>query len=232
MPRFLLLVSSLMSTQLLPAQPSDLKQRVEPFNNENEIVYHLNQQNEKEGPSFIRNKQNHNLWLKGSYLKNKKVGNWYYYNEKSQLEMCYNFDQSRLIFVDSTIYNNVKINITAANQDQSKVQVPILLWPKELFIDEVAHNLLKTLPGEQIPPGDLPLQIKVVIDESGKPAYFVHYKFANSNLVEEPLALTNKFEWIPAKTKTQNIPSEYTLYITLKNDDASQPNFKRFRWND
>jgi len=232
-PAFLSL-ALLAAGQVTYAQKADLKEKKIALNDNAKIVYHVKDNNVKEGSYYIKSSKNDQLIVKGAYTDDKRSGNWYFYDEAGKPETVYSYQQNKLAFIDSSLVNKLTINLPGQDKEVvEKTQIPVLLSSMKLFLAEMSNNIV--IPQEHFP-GDeaLPIQIKSVIDTDGQARYSVIYKH-NKKEVEQQVKLKRSefdIEWMPALYNKKPIKSEVIINTEISGSGQDGDNFRRFRWND
>ena len=216
------------------AQTKDLKEKKISLNDNAKIVYHVNSDNEKEGPFYIKVAKTDQLILKGAFADNKRSGNWYFYDESGKPESVYSYQQNRLAFIDSSLVNKLTINIPGEDKDVvEKTQIPVLLSSMKLFLAEMSNNIV--IPQDHFPGNEnLPIQIKAEIDTEGQARYFVIYKHNKKDVAQQVKLKRSAFdiEWIPAMYNKKPIKSEVMINTEINGAAEQGDNFRRFRWSD
>jgi hypothetical protein len=232
--RTIIPMALLLTTVGAYAQNVDLKEKKMPLNENAKIVYHVKENNVKEGAYYIKNAKTDQLIVKGAYTDNKRSGNWYFYDESGKPETVYSYQQNKLAFIDSSLVNKLTINIP--NQEKEVVeqtQIPVLLTSMRLFLAEMSNNI--AIPKEHFPEnGALPIQIVSEIDADGQIHYTLRYSYKNK-LIEQPVRLKRSafdIEWIPAVYNKKPIKAEVIVNTEINGSGDGDSNLPRFRWND
>ena len=215
------------------AQKADLKEKKLVLNESAKIVYHVNSDNEKEGPYYIKSAKNDQLIIKGAYDDDKRSGNWYFYDEAGKPETVYSYQQNKLAFIDSSFVNKLTVNIPGQDKEVvEKTQIPVMLSSMKLFLAQMAENII--IPQDHFTGENLPIQIKAVVDEKGDARYSVKYKY-NKKDFEQPVILKRSafdIEWIPAIYNKKPIKAEVMINTEISGSAEQGDNFRRFRWNE
>ncbi|WP_026897491.1 hypothetical protein [Daejeonella oryzae] len=216
------------------AQNADLKEKKVLINDGARLIYHVKENNIKEGSYYIKNAKSDQFLVRGAYTNNKRSGNWYFYNEAGKPESIYSYQQNRLAFIDSTLLEKITINIPG--QDKTVIentQIPVMLSPINLFLAEMSNNII--IPEEHFKPNEeLLIKIKSVIGVTGEPKYFLIYTH-NGKEIEEQIKLkrsTFTIDWIPAMYEKNPIKSEFIVNTAISGNTNSSDGHRRFRWNE
>lgn len=119
------------------AQTAELKEKKIPLNDDLRVVYHVKENNIKQGSYYIQNAKSAQFFVRGAYTDNKRSGNWYFYNEAGKPETIYSYQQNRLDFIDSALLNKLTINIPGQDKEISEnSQIPVLLSPIKVFFHD------------------------------------------------------------------------------------------------
>ena len=215
------------------AQNADLKEKTIALSNGTKVLYHLKENNVKEGSYYIRNVENDQLILKGAYTNNVRSGNWYFYDDAGKLETVYSYQSNKLAFIDSVLLNKITINIPGQTQEViEKTQIPVLLSPIKMFMAMMSDNIV--IPAEHFSIDEsLPIQIRAKISELGKPQYYVSYKYKEKRLEEQikPKSSAFEIEWIPANYEKKPIKSEFIINTEIVYLAKAEDLHMRFKWN-
>ena len=215
------------------AQKADLKEKKIALNDNARIVYHVNDDNEKEGAYYIKSAKHDQLILKGAYKDNTRSGNWYFYDETGKPETVYSYQQNKLAFIDSALLNKLTINIPGEDKEViENTQIPILLSSMKLFLAQMSDNII--IPQEHFTGENLPIQIKAVVDEKGEATYSVKYKYNKKDVEQRVILKRSAFdiEWIPAIYNKKPIKAEVMVNTEISGSNENGDNFRRFRWNE
>ncbi len=217
---------------LLMAQTAEQKEKKVALDETTEVVYHLAANGLKNGPVLIKDTKTNAIYLKGAHTNDAPSGKWYFYNEKGQLESYYNFDQKKLLYIDSAYLK--KINIVINSRDKNAVQeasIPIPLYPSSLFLKLIAKNI--DIPNEHFDnQKELPITVKATINTNGQATYAAMYRY-NNIVIEKPIRLNDmvmKILWIPAKYKDNPVQSIFAMDTKLDGGDHKMGH-RRFTWN-
>lgn len=192
-----------------------------------EGTYNVDSNGVKNGFYYLKDKAKDAVVLKGQYKEGERVGNWYFYNEKNNLEVLYNYTQKQLLFLDSGMLKKTNINIMSDNEEeQQKASIPVVLCPQQLLL----RILLKSFQPPRVNSNELLLDIKVDIIDTKHITYAVEYKIGKEKITQ-PLNLNEEnfaIDWIPAMYNKKAIKSQITIKVAL---EVENENEKRFRWD-
>ena len=224
----------LAASQLTYAQNANLKEKKIALNDNAKIVYHVKDNNVKEGSYYIKSSKNDQLIVKGAYTDDKRSGNWYFYDEAGKPETVYSFQQNKLAFIDSSLVNKLTINLPGQDKEVvENTQIPVLLSSMNLFLSEMSNNIV--IPEDHFVRNEaLPIQIKSVVDTDGEARYSVIYKH-NKKTYEQPVKLTRSqfdIQWMPALYNKKPIKAEVIINTEISGSTEDGNNFRRFRWGD
>lgn len=210
---------------------TEQKEKKKLLDDDTELVYTA-KGNDKEGPVLIKDVKTNKIFLKGMHTANKPSGKWYFYNESGNLESYYNYDQKKLLYIDSAFLN--KIQVTIKSQDKEAVEkasIPILLYPSALLVKQITNDI--NIPASEFTGRtEIPLRISAIIKPNGHVDYVASYT-SGKKQINLPFEPTNKeFEkiFIPAQYNGKAIESVFTMN-TVANNEAKGPGHRRFTWN-
>ena len=102
-----------------------------------ELNYKITPEALKSGPIFLTDSKTQNILVKGFYKNNEPSGTWYFYNHNG-LETSYNYDNKKILFIDTAVIVKNIVSIISSDKDLlEKASVPILLYPKDLFVKTI-----------------------------------------------------------------------------------------------
>jgi len=172
--------------------------------------------------------------LRGSYVGNERVGNWYFFNPDNTLFMRYNYDQRKLLYVNNEMLALATIKVNSGdNEVDQKASLPIPIISMAQYFTLIPDEAKKVIPTEdQITDSSLPIEILARINGNGEATYTVTYKKKGKDVVKNfELNIDSfKLDWIPAAYASRTFPSEFSIkteLVFLKNKDE----IKRFNWN-
>jgi hypothetical protein len=172
--------------------------------------------------------------LRGNYVNNKRVGNWYIFNKDNTLYARFNYDVNKTVFIESKSLVLAVINIKVEDElIRNNASVCFPLISLEQYYPIMARIAEYTIPKKDIDNlSGLPVSIIALVDENGNASYKINYeikgKFNSYDLLvdNEPF----KIDWVPAKYEGKNYPSEFSIKIKLNLVEENN-NHKRFNWN-
>lgn len=215
------------------AQNPDLKEKKVSFNNDAELIYNVSRDNVKNGPFYVRKKNNNQLWFKGFYEDDKRAKSWYFYNDAGKLETSYSYDHKKLIFLDSAVLKNIEVKIVNQDKDAAtNASIPVLLCSMDIYLYELTKDVI--IPAEHFGnESKLAVKVKSLINKNGEATYSINYMH-NGKTYTQKLKLNErifKTEWIPAIYQNKPVESEFTVNTILSNTTIATENHRRFKWN-
>lgn len=174
------------------------------------------------------------LRLRGSYLGNKRTGDWYCFNAAGKVVLRYNYTVDKLLSLEQTELDALEISVIDKNEDvKTKASIPLPICS----IDQYKMLLTEELK-DQIPTKDIQgivtvnAEITALVDSKGGAKYVANYAI---NGVDYKLVIYLKdklfdLDWIPAKFNEKTYKSEVKFATSFKMDSANTLN-KRFIWN-
>lgn len=186
----------------------------------------------KDGLYYIKNLANNALWLQGHYKNNMRSGTWYFFNSKAQLTMRYNYDQQKLLFIDTSSLHNIAVHVLSEDAAIAKnASAPLPLCPIDYYVSLIGNQIYTSYydPANE----NLTAEVTAHIDTEGKAVYTLAYLNNDKKTAEKVVDLNVAFpiEWIPSKYGDKAIPSEFTIYANIKSNSTVKDDFRRFRWD-
>jgi len=171
--------------------------------------------------------------LRGNYVDDKRVGNWYLFNKDKSLFARYNYDAKKLLFVDEKMLALATINVKSGNDDiNNKASVSFPLISLEQYFP-----LLGRLADAAVPVSDTykldqnSVYIIAKVAADGHADYFVNYilkgdkKEYKLNVDNEPF----RIDWIVSAYEGKTYPSEFIIKAKLQ-APSTDGNHRRFNW--
>lgn len=171
--------------------------------------------------------------LRGNYVDDKRVGNWYLFNKDKSLFARYNYDAKKLLSIDEKVLALANINIMSGDNDiNSKASVCFPLISLEQYFPIITKLAQITVPvGDtyKLDKNSVYVIARIAID--GHADYFVNYEIKGSK--KEYKITVDKYpfiiDWIVSTYEGKAYPSEFIIKTRL--DSPSQDgNHKRFNW--
>ncbi|WP_316829484.1 hypothetical protein [Pedobacter aquatilis] len=224
-PLFSLAVTSLN----VNAQESKLKNEKISFLG-TELKYKTNNESLKNGAVVLTDAKSANIIVKGFYKDNLPAGNWYFYGATG-LETSYNYDQKKTLFIDTALISKNVVSIKSSNQEiVEKASIPVLLYPKDLFVKTVVEELTKIRTADS---AEFHLEIITDISNAENIKYAVKY-FENGKAKTQALKLGDlplPVNWVPAMFNKEFIPAEVKMKVLVSGLKFADDNSKRLRWD-
>lgn len=216
------------------AQNKELKEKKILINDDARLIYHVKENNIKDGSYYIKTAKSDQFLVRGAYTDNKRSGNWYFYNEAGKPESIYSYQKNSLAFIDSALLDKITINIPGQDKNViENTQIPVLLSPINLFLAEMSNNII--IPEEHFNTNEeLLIKIKSIIEVNGDAKYFLIYNH-NGKEIEQLIKIKNStftIDWIPAMFNKNPIKSEFIVNTAISGNTNSSEGHRRFRWND
>lgn len=171
--------------------------------------------------------------LRGNYVNEKRVGNWYLFNKDKSLFARYNYDAKKLLSVDAKMLALATVNVKSGNEEiNSKASVSFPLISLEQYFPMVTRLAEATVPLEDIYKLDQnTVYITAKVDGSGKADYFVNYEVKGKRheyklkVDKEPFFV----DWVVSSYEGKTYPSEFIIKSKLS-APSQEGNHKRFNW--
>ncbi|RZL43035.1 MAG: hypothetical protein EOO93_28555 [Pedobacter sp.] len=171
--------------------------------------------------------------LRGNYVDDKRVGNWYLFNKDKSLFARYNYDAKKLLFVDEKMLALANINVNSGNEDiNSKASVSFPLIPIEQYFQLLTRLADSTVPVNEIDKIDQKsVYIVAKVSSDGKADYFVNYEIKGEKH-EEKIRTDNypfSIDWVVSSFEGKTYPSEFIIKTKLA-VPSKEDGHRRFNW--
>lgn len=199
---------------------------------DSKLIYHVNEKNELHGAYSVQNTKD-NVTIRGSYTDNKRTGNWYCFNNDKSLFLRYNYDQKKILFIDTVAIKKAEIVILDKNPEAVKnASISVPVCPLDQYISFLKKEISDVFPQPHMQyatPTNLEIVAKV--DANGQAKYQVNYIF---DKIKRSISVSGKskafvIDWVPAMYEGKGVASEFKVAteISFSNNDGH----KRFNWN-
>lgn len=187
----------------------------------------------KEGLYAIKNPKNDGVLVRGNYKDGNRAGTWYFFNDKEQLTLRYNYDQKKVLFLDQNALSNVKVNVISDDAEVAKnASVPLPLCPVDLYVNllgkEIAANYKDPVNNGAT------AEITAHVDEKGKAVYTIAYITGKDKKTTPKIIAVNPVfpvEWVPSVYHDKPVAAEFTIYAKIDQGENADENFRRFNWS-
>ncbi len=171
--------------------------------------------------------------LRGNYVNEKRVGNWYFFNKDKSLYMRYNYDEKKLLFVDDKTLALANVSVNSGNEEinqKASLSLPIFSLEQYFLLasiaarDAILHEHRNTIDKESV-------YVTAHINADGIVEYTVDY-VAKKKSYSIGFKISNdifNIEWIPASYNGTNYPSEFKIKIKLPSQNE-HGDHKRVDW--
>lgn len=171
--------------------------------------------------------------LRGNYVNEKRVGNWYLFNKDKSLFARYNYDAKKLLSVDAKMLALATVNVKSGNDEiNNKASVSFPLISLEQYFPMVTRLAESTVPLDDIYKLDQnTVYITAKVDDMGKAEYFVNYEVKGKKqeyrlkVDKEPFYV----DWVVSSYEGKKYPSEFIIKSKLS-APSQDGNHKRFNW--
>jgi hypothetical protein len=210
---------------------TEITQKTKVLTDNSRVTYNVNEKNKLEGAYFVEN-TNRDIWIRGAYKDNQRIGNWYTFNSDKTVALRYNYDLKKILFLDTIALKKAEITITDPNANgNGSVVLPICSIDQYLSVLKAAAKSI--FPKEQIIYNkEIPIEIIATVKSSDDVIYTISYKINNKMYAFD---IKNKdidfdIEWIPSSYNGKNLEAEFSVKSSLLFlDNGSEK--QRFKWN-
>ncbi|WP_316797096.1 hypothetical protein [Pedobacter agri] len=202
------------------------------LSDQTKVVYAMNDSKKIEGIYSVL-KEEDKVFLRGAYKDNVRVGNWYGFNDDGKVFLRYNYDLKKLLFLDTTSINRLKVEIDSKDPEiKEKASIPVPIISIDQYISLLGTELKRVVKTEnKNADGTLEADLITKIEKNGKPNYQAQY-LADGILVTKKLMVSEKgfdIDWIPASYNGVTYPSTFSVKARI--NFSEKPGIKqRFIW--
>lgn len=210
---------------------TELTQKTKVLADDSRLTYNVNEKNRLEGAYFVEN-TNKDIWIRGAYKDNQRVGNWYAFNNDKTVALRYNYDLKKVIFLDTLALKKAEITI-ADEKAQGKGSVTLPICSIDQYLSILKEAAKSSFPKDQIIYNkEIPIEIIANVKASNDVTYTISYKI-NDKLYAFDINNKNidfDIEWIPSTSNGKNIEAEFSIKSSLL-FSANGSEKLRFKWN-
>jgi hypothetical protein len=171
--------------------------------------------------------------LRGNYVNEKRVGNWYIFNKDKSLFARYNYDAKKLLFVDAKMLALATVNIKSGNDEiNTKASVGFPLLSMEQYFPLLTRLAEATVPLNDIYKLDQnSVYITARVDDKGVANYFVNYEIKGKKQEYKLKVDSNPFaiDWVVSSYEGKTYASEFIIKTNLS-APSQEGNHRRFNW--
>lgn len=207
-------------------------QKTATLSDQTKVVYAMNDSKKLNGVYSVV-KDDDKVFLRGVYKDNIRTGNWYAFNNNGNVFLRYNYDLKKLLFLDTTSINRLKIEIEAKDPEaKEKASIPVPISSIDQYISLLGTELRRmVLKENKNAEGTLDADLTTKIDKNGNANYEASY-IVDGIPVTKRLIIAEKgfnIDWIPSSYKGVNYASVFSVKARI--DFADKPGIKqRFIW--
>ncbi|SFG57950.1 toxin-antitoxin system YwqK family antitoxin [Pedobacter insulae] len=199
---------------------------------QSKVTYNITEDKKLNGAYLIEDADNVTR-LRGSYVDNKRTGDWYCFDKAGKLVLRYNYTANKLLSLDKDAMTTLEIKVVDKDVDvatNARIPVPICSVEqyKKLLIEELKDAIPAKDRAEKL---SVTADITAMVDQNGSAKYVALYLLKG---VEYKANLYTKdklfsLEWLPAKYNDKTYKSEVKFSSTFELDPGDMS--RRFIWN-
>jgi hypothetical protein len=194
------------------------------------VVYNVSEDKKLDGPFSISREDK--LVLRGSYKNNERAGNWYCFNPDGTVYMRYNYDQKKLVALDTARIARATVEIPGAKNEDANASIPIPVCSIDQYVSLLGAEFRRLiLLDNKNAEGVIPVELIASIDKNGKAIYSGTYNAEGVSMTKrlKPDAKLFNIEWLPASSRGEKVAALFKVNMTvdLSSNDIGR---QRFRW--
>ena len=200
---------------------------------ETRVSYSLNDSKKLNGPYSVTKVDGNKVFLRGSYKDGERVGNWYAFNADGNVFLRYNYDQKKLVYLDTTSISRLKVEVLAKDQPiKDKAIIPVPIASIDEYVSLLGTEAKRQLLAEnKNAEGTLDVDLVARVDPNGRASYEAMYTVQGISVTKR-LIISEKYfdlDWIPANFEDKNYASVFTVRARI-NFSEKDPTQRRFIW--
>lgn len=197
---------------------------------DSKVIYNISDDKKLNGVFSISKEDK--LVLRGSYKNNKRAGNWYCFNPDGTVYLRYNYDQNKLVALDTARVARALVEISDAKGDASSASIPVPVCSIDQYVSLLGAEFRRLLLAEnRTAEGVVAVELVANIAPDGKATYVGNYN-ADGVKMNKRLKPGDKLfdiEWLPATLDGEKVAAVFKVNMTvdLSSNDIGR---QRFRW--
>lgn len=196
---------------------------------DSKVVYNVSEDRRLNGAFSIS--KDDKLLLRGSYKDNKRAGNWYCFNPDGSVYMRYNYDQKKLVAIDTARIARATVEVSGL-QNGTTSSMPVPICAIDQYVSLLGAEFRRLVLAEnKNAEGVIPVELTANIDRNGKATYTGSYLadgVSTAKRIKPDVRLFN-IEWLPASINGEKVAAVFKVNMTvdLSSNDIGR---QRFRW--
>lgn len=194
------------------------------------VIYNVSEDKKLNGPFAITREDK--VLLRGSYKDDKRSGNWYCFNPDGSVYMRYNYDQKKLVVLDTARVARAIVEFPGIKEESANGSIPVPVCSIDQYVSLLGSEFRRLILAEnKNAEGVVPVELIANIDRNGKATY-------TGNYVAEGVTMTKRLkpdvklfyiEWLPATMSGKSVEAVFkvNMSVDLSSNDVGR---QRFRW--
>lgn len=197
---------------------------------ESKVVYNMSDDKKLNGAFSISKEEK--LVLRGSYKNNKRVGNWYCFNPDGTVYLRYNYDQKKLVALDTARVARAVVEIPGAKGDASSASIPVPVCSIDQYVSLLGAEFRRLVLAENgTAEGIVAVELVANVAPNGKAAYVANYSADGVTMTKrlKPADKLFDIEWLPATHGGEKMAAVFKVNMSVDLSNSASGR-QRFRW--
>jgi hypothetical protein len=197
---------------------------------DSKVLYNVSEDRRLNGAFSIS--KDDKLLLRGSYKDNKRAGNWYCFNPDGSVYMRYNYDQKKLVALDTARIARAVVEFPGVKEESPSASIPVPVCSINQYVSLLGAEFRRLILAEnKNAEGVIPVELIANIDQNGKATYTGNYIAEGVTMTKhlKPDMKLFNVEWLPATMSGKAVSAAFKVNMTvdLSSNDMGR---QRFRW--
>jgi hypothetical protein len=194
------------------------------------VIYNMSEDKKLNGPFAITREDK--VLLRGSYKDDRRSGNWYCFNPDGSVYMRYNYDQKRLVVLDTARVARAIVEFPGIKEESANGSIPVPVCSIDQYVSLLGSEFRRLILAEnKNAEGVVPVELIANIDKNGKATYTGNYDAEGVTMTKrlKPVVKLFNIEWLPATMSGKPVEAVFkvNMSVDLSSNDVGR---QRFRW--
>lgn len=200
------------------------------LSDESKVIYNISEDKKMNGAFSILKESK--VVLRGSYKDDRRSGNWYCFNPDGSVYMRYNYDQKKLVALDTARVARAVVEFPNLKGESATASIPVPVCSIDQYVSLLGAEFRRLLLAEnKNAEGAISVELIANIDPNGKATYSGNYNAEGvimTKRLKPDMKLFN-IEWLPATMSGKTVSAVFKVNMTvdLSSNDVGR---QRFRW--
>ena len=200
------------------------------LSDESKVVYNLSEDKKLNGAFTIVKESK--VILRGSYKDDKRSGNWYCFNPDGSVYMRYNYDQKKLVALDTARVARAMVEFPGIKEESANGSIPVPVCSIDQYVSLLGAEFRRLILAEnKNAEGVVAVELIANIDKNGKATYTGNYDAEGVTMTKrlKPDVKLFNIEWLPATMSGKPVAAVFKVNMSV-DLSSNVTGRQRFRW--